>query len=175
MNLKAAFLILIAAFNFHSCKNRTGNPEQKKVVPVKEHLLKANKIVVENESELVENYIKRHQWPVQVSGTGLRYYIYKKGNGHQPNEGSTVKIKYTVAFLDGTMCYDSTETEPLEFVVGRSEQISGLHEVVKYMHQGDKAKVIIPPHLGYGLLGDGDKIPSKAVLVFDLELLNVKQ
>ena len=41
------------------------------------------------------------------------------------------------------------------------------------MKVGDKAKFIIPSHLAFGLLGDENKIPKRATLVYDVELIDV--
>ncbi|HIN39955.1 MAG TPA: FKBP-type peptidyl-prolyl cis-trans isomerase, partial [Flavobacteriales bacterium] len=60
------------------------------------------------------------------------------------------------------------------FVAGKGEVEDGLDEGVFYMQTGDKAKFILPSHLAYGLMGDGDKVPSHSVLVYDVELIDIK-
>jgi FKBP-type peptidyl-prolyl cis-trans isomerase len=42
------------------------------------------------------------------------------------------------------------------------------------MRAGDKARFVIPPHLAYGLLGDENRIPARAIIVYQLELVEVK-
>ena len=42
-----------------------------------------------------------------------------------------------------------------------------------YMKEGDKAKLILPSHLAYGLIGDQNKIPQKATIIYDIELLEL--
>ncbi len=54
-----------------------------------------------------------------------------------------------------------------------SEVESGLHHGVKHLSVGDKAKFILPSHLAFGTYGDGEKIPSKATLLYDLELIEI--
>jgi FKBP-type peptidyl-prolyl cis-trans isomerase len=41
------------------------------------------------------------------------------------------------------------------------------------MKEGEKAIFIIPSHLAFGLLGDENKIPKRATLVYDVELVQV--
>jgi FKBP-type peptidyl-prolyl cis-trans isomerase FkpA len=40
---------------------------------------------------------------------------------------------------------------------------------------GDKAILILPSHLAHGLVGDENKIPPKASVIYELELLSLKE
>jgi FKBP-type peptidyl-prolyl cis-trans isomerase len=42
------------------------------------------------------------------------------------------------------------------------------------MKAGGKRTLTIPPALGYGANGAGDRIPSNAELLFEIELLKIK-
>lgn len=109
------------------------------------------------------------------TGTGLRYLIYKKGEGVKAEKEKFVKIKYKVNLITGTPCYSSEKEGPKEFLIGKAEVESGLEEGILLMRVGDKAKFIIPSHLAFGLLGDEDKIPKRATLVYDVELMDVRK
>jgi len=51
---------------------------------------------------------------------------------------------------------------------------SGLHEVILLMKVGDKAKVVLPSHLAFGLTGDSSKIPHSTPLVYDIQLIDLQ-
>jgi len=129
--------------------------------------------MVKVETEDINNYIRRHEWNMLTTGTGLRYMIYKKGQGLQAKSGDVVKINFNVNLINGVECYSSKEKGPLEFVTGKAEVINGLEEAILLMKEGEKAKAIIPSHLAYGLLGDDDRIPKRATLIYDIEILKI--
>ena len=139
-----------------------------------EALEKANKYLVRTEQEDIENYIRRHGLKMQETGSGLRYMIYKKGNGPEATEGKTAVLNYTLKLLTGDVVYSSDKDGQKVFKIGKGNVESGLEEAILKMHVGDKAVVILPAHLGYGLLGDNNKIPPRCTLVYDLELVDIK-
>lgn len=144
------------------------DPEQ-----YKENLLKVNETLAEIEDRQIEDYIARHGWQMQKSGTGLRYNIYIKTGGAQPVKKSKVVIAYSVSLLNGVECYNSDNDGLKQFEIGKAQVESGLEQGLCMMHKGEKAILIIPSHLAYGLAGDGNKIPKKATLVYNVELLEI--
>jgi len=165
------FLFLFVYIFILSCNNTPKEPDKINTDDYKAPLLIANEHMVKVENEEINNYIKRYEWDMQTTATGLRYMIYKKGNGKPVNMGDKVKINYKVKLITGVVCYTSDDDGALEFLTGKAEVINGLEEAVLLMHEGDRAKVIIPSHLAYGLLGDEEKIPKRATLIYDIELL----
>lgn len=116
---------------------------------------------------------QRKSWKMNETGSGLRYYIYQKGTGEQAASGMLAEVKFDISLLDGTKCYKTENGETETFKIDRSEIETGVQEGIKYMHVGDKAKLIIPSHLGHGLSGDFVKIPPLTTLVIDLELVSL--
>lgn len=158
-----------------SCGNNS-HPGKQPIDPAqfKEALEKVNKYEVQKESDEINQYVARHNWPVKMTGTGLRYVILKKGKGAQPISGDFVLVNYTISLLDGTLCYTSEKDGAKGFKVEGDNVESGLHEAVLLMHVGDKAKFILPSYMANGLQGDNDKIPPMSAIVVDLELLDLK-
>jgi len=134
-----------------------------------------NHQVVQAENQEIDDFIRRYQWSMNATPTGLRFMIYKKGNGVQAKIGTIVTIHYTIKKIDGDVIDSTDPSHPLDFELGKHELNNGLEEGVLLMKTGDRAKFILPSHLAYGLLGDLHKIPSRTILVYDLELVQVKQ
>jgi FKBP-type peptidyl-prolyl cis-trans isomerase FkpA len=84
-------------------------------------------------------------------------------------------LKYKIFLLDGTLCYSSDSSGTAKFRLGEGQQVKGLEEGVLLMRKGDKARLILPAHLAYGMSGDNDKIPPARPVFFDIELINVKK
>ncbi len=171
---KVLILISILIFVLLACNspdepvNKSGNKN------IEESLVEANKQFVKSEDRQIEDFIARYAWTMTKTGTGLRYMIYQKGSGKPVETGNKVTIKYTVGLLNGEPCYSSAETGNKEFVAGQGGVEAGLEEGILFLKKGDRAKFILPSHLGFGLVGDGNKIPAKATLVYDIEIIDLK-
>ena len=59
-------------------------------------------------------------------------------------------------------------------IVGRGGVESGLEEAVLKLRKNSSAILILPPHLAHGLIGDGNKIPPKAILVYKIKVIDIK-
>lgn len=107
--------------------------------------------------------------------SGLRYQIIQKGSGKKAESGQTVAVHYKGMLVDGDEFDNSYKRgNPIEFPVGMGNVIAGWDEGIQLLHVGDKARFVIPSHLGYGAQGAGGVIPPNATLIFDVELMNVK-
>ena len=108
--------------------------------------------------------------------SGLQIEALVVGTGDEAQAGSTVSVHYTGWLVDGTKFDSSLDRgTPFEFVLGRGQVIPGWDEGVASMKVGGKRKLTIPPELAYGDRGAGSVIPPGATLVFEVELLEVRQ
>ena len=89
-------------------------------------------------------------------------------------KGDTLHMHYTGTLQDGTE-FDSSipRGEPLSFTLGSGQVIKGWDQGLLAMCAGEKRKLVIPPNLGYGDSGAGDKIPGGSVLIFEVELIKI--
>tara|TARA_R110001592_G_scaffold225276_1_gene481069 strand:+ start:13716 stop:14207 length:492 start_codon:yes stop_codon:yes gene_type:complete len=141
---------------------------------IKENLIEANRIAAQKESIQIDGYVARRKLDVTKTGTGLRYLVYEEGDGEKAVNGKTAVVKYEVSLIDGTVCYSTKEKGAEEFIIGKDNVESGLHEGITYMKVGDKAKIIIPSYLAHGLAGDFNKIPVRSTIIYDIELIALK-
>ena len=107
--------------------------------------------------------------------SGLRYKIIQKGDGKKAEKGKKVSVHYKGSLESGEV-FDSSYTrkQPIDFQLGVGQVISGWDEGIALLQVGDKARFVIPSHLGYGSRGAGGVIPADATLIFDVELMDVK-
>ncbi len=90
-------------------------------------------------------------------------------------KGDSLSMHYTGKLEDGTEFDSSVNREPFEFTLGVGQVIKGWDLGILDMCEGEKRKLVIPSHLGYGDAGAGGKIPGGATLIFEIELLKINR
>jgi FKBP-type peptidyl-prolyl cis-trans isomerase FkpA len=170
------FVALLGMALFFQCRSRIqyAPVSEDEVRKTQEALVGANRLLVQKDKEKIENYIREHHLALNETQAGLWYAISKAGTGENIREKMSVTLKYKVSLLDGKLCYSSDSLGVKTFTVGQGGVESGLEEGVLYLKKGSKAMFIMPPHLAYGLPGDGGKIPARAILVYEVEVTNVE-
>ncbi len=104
----------------------------------------------------------------------LGIITHQEGTGIQPQAGDMVQVHYIGTLADGTEFDNSHKRgEPITFTLGRGQVIQGWDQGIAQMRVGGKAKLVIPPELGYGARGAGGVIPPNATLHFAVELVGV--
>lgn len=136
---------------------------------LKENMINANKMIAQSEETQIESYIARHDWNMNKLPNGTRVEVYKTGSGKEVEWEDTIRVVYSLEALNGKTFY-SAQDESL--VVGHNKSTVGLESAVLGMRRGSNARLIVPSDLGYGVVGDGDRVSSRAVLVYDLTILD---
>lgn len=110
-----------------------------------------------------------------MSTDTLQIEQLQPGTGAEAKAGNTVDVHYTGWLTNGTKFDSSLDRgRPFSFPIGAGRVIKGWDQGVAGMKVGEKRKLTIPPHLGYGASGAGGLIPPNATLVFEVELLAVR-
>jgi FKBP-type peptidyl-prolyl cis-trans isomerase FkpA len=133
----------------------------------------------EVDDKILQDHLAKNNVKAQKTPSGVYYIIDKPGSGDVIARGQQVAVKYTGKTLDGKP-FDSNidpqfgHTDPFRFTAGSGEVIPGWDEGVLLLKKGSKAKLYIPSPLAYGPQSPGPGIPANAILMFDIEVLDVK-
>lgn len=165
-------LLLLSCDNKQDDKYQYLDKQQLDKEDVKKSLEKANRYLLVQEAEYINDYIERHRLNVIQTGTGLRYQIVSQGEGELICEGDVVTIEYEVRLLNGDLIYSSQNDGRKTFLVGRGGVESGLEEAILKLRKNSTAILILPAHLAHGLIGDGNKVPPRATLVYRLKVID---
>jgi FKBP-type peptidyl-prolyl cis-trans isomerase len=102
------------------------------------------------------------------------------GTGAEALNGRRTTVNYTGWLYSttepenkGAQFDTSYDKAPFAFLLGGGSVIRGWDIGVVGMRVGGQRRLVIPPELGYGVLGNGT-IPGNATLLFEIELLNAQ-
>ncbi len=125
----------------------------------------------EGEAFLAENKKKDG---VVILPSGLQYKVIKEGTGKTPKLTDTVTVNYRGTLIDGTE-FDSSYRRGQPATFPANGVIAGWTEALQLMKVGSKWQLFIPYNLAYGERGAGRDIGPNATLIFDVELLSIKE
>jgi len=112
----------------------------------------------------------------QASASGLRYVVRSPGIGDaKPRPGQLLTVNYEGRLLRDGAKFDSSfdRREPFTFAVGMGKVIRGWDEALADMKRGERRTIIVPWWLGYGERGAPPRIPARASLIFEIELIDM--
>ena len=110
------------------------------------------------------------------SESGLVCHDIVLGDGPTPQAGQRVEVHYTGWLTNGTKFDSSVDRgRPFTFALGQGQVIKGWDEGVATMKVGGKRTLVIPADIAYGAGGRPPTIPPSSTLVFDVELLGIKE
>jgi FKBP-type peptidyl-prolyl cis-trans isomerase FklB len=143
---------------------------QKELMAKWEEAGKKNK--ADGEAFLAENKKKEG---VKTLPSGLQYKVMKAGTGKKPKADDTVTVNYRGTLINGTE-FDSSykRGQPATFPVSGGI-IPGWTEGLQLMEEGATWQLFIPSNLAYGERGTSGVIGPNATLIFEIELISIKQ
>jgi len=98
------------------------------------------------------------------------------GSGAAVDSTSMVTVEYRAWLPDGTLFEQRPSSDGFgesQFTLNENAPVPGLVEGMIGMRAGGVRRVVIPPELGYDLIGRPSGVPADAVLVFEIRLTRV--
>jgi FKBP-type peptidyl-prolyl cis-trans isomerase len=163
--------ILGTAFILTGCSGNNNVISNSGLYISDDSLVAMNREFLREENQAIDDFCSRYKLSMETTQTGLRYREVKAGQGAIVTTGSSVTIRYKVRLLSGDLIYQTPKNQSVTINVGKRKIPSGLDEGIQLMKVGSEYLFILPSHLAYGIVGDQDRIPERAVLVCDVELL----
>lgn len=135
--------------------------------PLQEQMIGANKLISKTEDSQIDAYTSRRGWTMERIGNGVRLMETGTLRSGQPrfNYDDTVTLRYRVESISGETLYDNCCDT---VTVGRLKPNRGIDAALRHLHDGSTAVVIVPSEQGFGVLGDGDRIGSRMILIYTL-------
>lgn len=148
---------------------------------MKQKQLEALKKLADENKKRSDNFLveNRKKKGIIELPSGIQYRIIEDGKGTKPTMDSEVTIHYRGSLL-GTKDANIYQEFDSSFVRGEPKTfkvnsvLKGWQDVLPMMRPGDKWQVFLPPELAYGVRGQPPVIGPNEVLIFDINLLDVK-
>jgi FKBP-type peptidyl-prolyl cis-trans isomerase len=169
-NMRKIIIFLCFSLSVTGCEHTGDDAEQITYID-KNKMVNINRYMANKDLNIMRHFIKRKSWRMTFSDDGYFFEISDEGNPDKITDNKHVTYDCSITLLDGTHCYDRKNKT---FVVGGTEEISGLHHAMKRLGNGGKARFIFPSYLAYGLPGDFNKIPPRAILLYNVHVTDVK-
>jgi FKBP-type peptidyl-prolyl cis-trans isomerase len=134
------------------------------------------------DDKILQDYFAKNNLKPTKTESGLYYSVSKPGSGENPKVGQMVSVKYLGKTLDGKQ-FDANMDEKgnlvdgkelLTFPIGEGRMIKGMDEGIMLLKKGAKATIYIPSPLAYGSQARGEAIPANSILIFDVEVADIK-
>jgi FKBP-type peptidyl-prolyl cis-trans isomerase FkpA len=127
------------------------------------------KVAPDAEQQTLAAYISSSGVSAIKNANGFYYTIVNAGDANaKPSTCSTIVINYTGLLIDGTVFEVNNNTT---FNLG--SLIAGWQQAIPLIGKGGTIKMYLPPSLAYGSEAQAG-IPANSILIFEVELLNVK-
>ncbi len=133
------------------------------------HKNKSKQSGIDGKTFLKENSKKKG---VVTLESGLQYKIIKQGTGAIPSENDMVVAHFKGKFIDQTVFDNTYDGNPVTFPINKS--IKAWQEALVVMPIGSKWELYVSPELAYGSEGSGEVIKPNTVLIYELDLLEIK-
>lgn len=136
-------------------------------------------ISVRTEKQQIDNYISTNKLTVTtLTSDSVRVIktLVQPADSAAITTGKTVTMNYTGKRLDGTI-FDSNSAGTFSVQIGAKQVVPGFESGLTALRAGEKATIIFPSSLGYGVIGTGSgvrRILPYTPLIFEIQVVKVK-
>ncbi len=107
---------------------------------------------------------------VKVLENGVLMQQLRAGQGLKPSAKSRIRVRYVGFLADGSQFDESMSPQWFKL----DSVIAGWRSALPHMPVGAHWRLVIPSAQAYGVEGAGDLIPPHSPLIFEIELLDIR-
>lgn len=150
------------------------SPLKKQKAPKEQVSIDRNKELLEKESQLIQQYIKKHSNTVfRTSPSGL-WYAASSIKTKNYAKGTKIQFEYAVFDIDDIQIYSREQIGIQTYFVDEQPIMFGLKEALSILPKKTSGIFLLPSVLAYGVLGDQNKIKPNTPLVIHLKISNIE-
>ncbi len=125
--------------------------------------------------KLLADYVKKNNITSKPLESGLIYTTLQKGYGRKPVKGDMCQVFMRVRAIGVDYdLYDNFGKDPLFIEYGKPFDTRGLMQGLGLMHEGEKARLIVPSDIGIGMDGKGGAVPPFSTIIYEIKLDKLK-
>jgi FKBP-type peptidyl-prolyl cis-trans isomerase len=172
--IRNIIVISVSILCLAACEKKVQLPSNKFIQrdSTSSEMIKLNKLLTDVENKDIKSYVDSSSLPFKLSSLGFFYAVTQEGTGSNIEKGDKILVEYEVQTLQGALCYTYIGKNAKNIIVGKDERQRGFNNAIMLLKDGGKGVFIAPSYLAYGMLGDANKIPPRATLVY--KVLSVK-
>ncbi|WP_425391301.1 FKBP-type peptidyl-prolyl cis-trans isomerase [Ekhidna sp.] len=118
----------------------------------------------------IDEYLESNNITAEVHQSGIRYQVIEEGTGISPTLSDLITVNFVGSFLDNDEVFDEGSNEGFRL----NNMIDAWQTMVPTMKEGGKIIIYAPSEYCFGNIGNKINIPPNAILIFEIELLNVR-
>ena len=175
---KTVVVLLIGMLLVMSCKETEARrPISYATGTYKKAMIEKNIKLVAQEEKIIDSIMKSTpEKEYLISKKGF-WYTYEQRNETDtltPKRGDMAYFEYELNDIYGNVIYTALELRPQEYLVDKQEIMTGLRHGIKLMRKNEKVTFLFPSHVGYGYLGDKNRIGPNVPLKCTVTLTDFK-
>jgi gliding motility-associated peptidyl-prolyl isomerase len=171
-------LLLFLLIGLFACQG----PEPRKPVKVNsgsffKESIERNKKLLAFEEQLMQDIIKKDSLNTYIPTSDGSWYYYDLKNEvatYTPQTDDLVRFTYALFTFDNDTIYNEQEIGLQSYKVDKQELFPGLRNSLKLLKENEKATFLYPSALGYGYMGDKNKIDVNVPLKATITIISIE-
>ncbi len=178
MSMVKNIVFFIVFLIISSCsKPEPRKPIVRKTGSFLDESVKRNIAINKIEEDILKQKMQKdslHEYLNSKNGFWYYYQVKDSLGKRSPGIGDIALFTYEVKNLNNEIVFSKEEISEVQYYIGKQEMISGLHDGIQLMKEGEIVTFLFPSYKAYGYSGN-EKVGSNEPLIFTVELIKINK